>query len=95
MNILEEMYYGNYRPNERVHTEESEYAFVAENIDRIVKTLSNNLSNQNCEQFEKLLELYHELISIQSASAYSVGFKMGTLMMIEVLVGNEDLIHKS
>ncbi|WP_416212758.1 DUF6809 family protein [Paenibacillus donghaensis] len=54
-----------------------------------------NLSNQNCEQFEKLLELYHKLISIQSASAYSVGFKMGALMMIEVLVGNEDLIHKS
>lgn len=50
MNILEEMYFGNYRPNERIHTEDSEYAFVAENIDRILRELGATLSNKKAAE---------------------------------------------
>ncbi|KUP23384.1 DUF6809 family protein [Paenibacillus sp. DMB5] len=87
--ILEDFYYGKLHPNELVKPNNPEIQQLNRKIADALQKLQQNLGDRDLEQLEKLLELQIEMDSLQSALSFIQGYKIGALMMIEVLSGGE------
>lgn len=87
--ILEDFYYGKLHPNELVKPNNPEIQQLNRKIADALQKLQQNLGDQDLEQLEKLLELQIEMDSLQSALSFIQGYKIGALMMLEVLSGGE------
>ena len=75
MNILQELWYGNIRPNEdKVITDEEKE--LVELIARHHETLSSSLKNQNLIVLEKYADCFTEYASLIEAQAFEIGFKL-------------------
>ena len=56
-------------------------------------SLLEDLYPEDFTLIEEAMDLTDMLISISSASAYTLGFRMGAAMIIEVLEDKEELIQ--
>ena len=66
MNILQELWYGNIRPNEdKVITDEEKE--LVSLIVRHHETLSSSLKNENLDVFEKYVDCFTEYVSLIEA----------------------------
>ncbi|ASA22403.1 DUF6809 family protein [Paenibacillus donghaensis] len=83
--LLEKLFYGNIRPDERIHPVNPEYKLLNEKISKTIESYHKKLSAEEYDQLEKLIDLLGQTTSMYSAAAYTDGFRMGALMMIEVL----------
>ena len=80
MNILQELWYGNVRPNEdKVITDEEKR--LIELIARHHETLSSSLKNDDLVVFEKYVDFFTEYASLIEYQAFEIGFKLA----IEIL----------
>jgi hypothetical protein len=52
------------------------------------------LSTADFQAFEELIELKNDMNSLQSQESFVHGFKLGSLMMIEVYTNTEKLIRR-
>lgn len=75
MSTLQELWYGNIRPNEdKVITDEEKE--LVELIARHHETLSSSLKNQNLIVLEKYADCFTEYASPIEAQAFEIGFKL-------------------
>ena len=82
MNILQELWYGNVRPNEdKVITDEEKE--LVELIARHHETLSSSLKNDDLDVFEKYVDCFTEYASLIECQAFEIGFKLGVKMLIK------------
>ncbi|WP_165866099.1 DUF6809 family protein [Lucifera butyrica] len=58
------------------------------------KCLCNFIINRDYKLFEALLDLYGESSSMETSASFTYGFKLGALVMIEVLSGKEEVVRK-
>ena len=80
MTTLQELWYGNVRPNEdKVITDEEKE--LVSLIARHHKTLSYSLKNDDLNVFEKYVDCFTEYASLIEAQAFEIGFKLAVKML--------------
>ena len=82
MNILQELWYGNIRPNEDKDITDEEKELV-ELIARHHEKLSSSLKNDDVDVFEKYVDCFTEYASLIEAQAFKIGFKLAVNMLID------------
>lgn len=80
MSILQELWYGNIRPNEdKVITDEEKK--LVSLIARHHETLSSSLKNNDLVVFEKYVDCFTEYASLIECQAFEIGFKLALKLM--------------
>ena len=80
MSILQDLWYGNIRPNEdKVITDEEKK--LIELIARHHETLSSSLKKDDLDVFEKYVECFTEYASLIECQAFEIGFKLALKLM--------------
>ena len=82
MNILQELWYGNIRPNEDKDITDEEKELV-ELIARHHETLSSSLKNNDLDVFEKYVDCFTEYTSLIECQAFEIGFKLAVKLLTE------------
>ena len=82
MSILQELWYGNIRPNEdKVITDEEKK--LVELIDRHHETLSSSLKKDDLIVFEKYVDCFTEYASLIECQAFEIGFKLAVKLLMD------------
>ena len=75
ISILQELWYGNIRPNEdKVITDEEKE--LVSLIAQYHETLSSSLKNDDLKVFEKYADCFTEYAALIEAQAFEIGFKL-------------------
>ena len=82
MSILQELWYGNIRPNEDKVISDEEKRLM-ELIARHHETLSYSLKNDDLDVFEKYADCFTEYASLIEAQAFKIGFKLALKLLKE------------
>lgn len=82
MNILQELWYGNIRPNEdKVITDEEKE--LVSLLAKHHETLFSSLKNNDLVVFEKYADCFTEYASLIEAQAFEIGFKLAENLLID------------
>ncbi|WP_150267494.1 DUF6809 family protein [Paenibacillus tepidiphilus] len=87
--VLEDIFYGNLRPNENIHPKHSEYQELNRKISSLIENYHKRLPPHEYDELEQLLDLMGQTTSMYSAAAYTEGFRLGVRIMIEVMGAGE------
>lgn len=80
MSTLQDLWYGNIRPNEdKVITDEEKK--LIELIARHHETLSSSLRNNDLIVFEKYVDCFTEYASLIECQAFEIGFKLAVELL--------------
>ena len=82
MSTLQELWYGNIRPNEDKVISDEEKRLM-ELIARHHETLSYSLKNEDLDVFEKYADCFTEYASLIEAQAFEIGFKLAVKLLID------------
>lgn len=85
--LLESIYYGNLRPDEKAVSHNEEYTQISEQISAKMAEWKEKLSPEEWLEMEAIWDLYYQLNSIDRAGSFTYGFRLGGKLMIEVLQG--------
>jgi hypothetical protein len=88
--ILEKLYYGHIRPFERIIPQDPQYRPLNQKISGIKRILQEKLPAEDYQALEGLLDLGCDSSVMESAASFRYGFKLGALIMLEVLGGRGD-----
>lgn len=80
MSILQELWYGNIRPNEDKVISDEEKKLV-ELIVKHHETLSSSIKDNDLKVFEKYVDCFTEYASLIEAQAFEIGFKLALKLM--------------
>ncbi|WP_410771965.1 DUF6809 family protein [Fontibacillus sp. BL9] len=86
-NIIEELYYGNLRPEERIVPTDPEYREINRKNSELLEEVKRKFSESDFEILEQILDLNGESNSMVTSEAFVQGFRMGALVMVEVFLG--------
>ena len=92
--ILEELYASNIYPDELIIPKDPEYHPLSQKISDILEMWEKKLSENDYNQLETLLELCSQLNSMEASESFIYGFRLGALIMTEVLTGKEELVRE-
>lgn len=82
MSILQELWYGNIRPNEdKVITDEEKE--LVSLIAKHHETLSSSQKNNDLDVFEKYVECCEEYTSLVECQAFKIGFNLAIRLLNE------------
>lgn len=82
MSTLQELWYGNIRPNEdKVITDEEKE--LVSLIAKHHETLSSSLKNDDLNVFEKYVNCFTEYASLIEAQAFEIGFKLAVKLLVD------------
>ena len=79
MTTLQDLWYGNIRPNEDKVITDKEKRLV-ELMARYQEQLSSSLKNNELVVFEKYVDCFTEYTSLIEAQAFEIGFKLAVKM---------------
>ena len=83
MNFIEELYYGNIRPNTQEHISTETYKQATAIISRITAQFRETLSEPERTLLERLIEANNDVIGETGAAEFQVGFALGVQMMVD------------
>lgn len=92
-NILENLYDGNIYPAELIISKNPEYQPLSQKVSDVMDIWRKKLSEDDYNQLESLLDLRSELGSMEASASFMYGFKLGALIMMEVLDGKGDVVR--
>jgi hypothetical protein len=92
--ILEELYDGRIFPVELIVPQDPEYRRLNQKISGIKETWRHQLSADDYGSLEKILELQCQSSVLEASASFGYGFKLGALLMLEVLGGREELVRR-
>lgn len=82
MSILQELWYGNIRPNEDKIISDEEKELVSL-IAKHHETLSSSLKNNDLDVFEKYIDCFTEYASLIECQAFEIGFKLAVKLLTD------------
>ena len=82
MSILQELWYGNIRPNEDKIITDAEKQLVSL-IAKHHETLSSSLKNDELVVFEKYVDCFTEYASLIEAQAFEIGFRLAVKLLMD------------
>ena len=80
MDMIQELWYGNIRPNEDKVISDEEKRLI-ELIARHHETLYSSLKDNDLKVFEKYVDCFTEYASLIEAQAFEIGFKLALKLM--------------
>ncbi|MCM3038777.1 hypothetical protein M3201_03560 [Paenibacillus motobuensis] len=83
-NILEQLFFGEIRPEEVIVPKNPEYRSLSNEISNSKEQLKMKLSENDIELLEETFDLLDRSSSMYSTEVFIYGFKMGALMITEV-----------
>ena len=83
--ILEELFYGQIFPFERIVPQDPGYRPLNQKISDIKKTLQERIAAEDYQALEGLLNLGCDSSVMEAYASFEYGFKLGALIMLEVL----------
>lgn len=93
MNILEELYLGNIRPDVKFYGMDSQFAELARLRERNREKLIESLNDGEKETFEKFNDAQAEIDGITHYEKFTYGFRLGVLLTTEAFTGTEGLVR--
>ena len=95
MNYIKDLYFGKLIPARQYFTKGSDYSKLLKQESEAYDELSKTLNDDNKQLLERLFELQFIINDIESADNYAIGFRDGSRLMIDILLGrNENLNSK-
>lgn len=85
MYILEDLYYGNLFPHEKVSKLDDEMKELLGLLNKNEEKLTATLSDEQKETFEKYKDCNQEISEICEQNAFLNGFRLGARIIIEVV----------
>ena len=87
MQMLEELYRGNIRPDVALYENDSPLIELARLRERNREKLLESLSESEKERFEKFNDAQAEIDDITHYKKFACGFQLGALLMAEAFAG--------
>lgn len=87
--VIEELYYGNLHPEERIVPTDPEYRPLNRRISKLMEEARERLSEEDFAILEQILDLTNDSNSMVTSASFIEGFRMGALVMVEVFCGND------
>jgi hypothetical protein len=91
--ILEELHARKINPDELIIPQDPQYRPLNQKIAASMKIWQTKLSEADYQQLEALLDLRYQSSIMEASAAFAHGFKLGALIMIEVLTGREEVVR--
>ena len=92
MNYIKELYSGNLNSSLQKFTKNSRYGKLTQQEAETYAELSKKLNDDNKKLLERISELQGDINYITSIDNYAMGFRDGSKLMIDILLGrNENL----
>lgn len=85
MNILEDIYLGDIRPNERSFKHNSQYAKALDELVKAGDALTDGLTEEQKELFEDYMTAQREINVLTDCETFCIAFKLGAKIMLDVL----------
>ena len=85
MHILEDIYLGDIRPNERSFKRNSQYAKALDELVKAGDALTDGLTEEQKELFEDYMTAQREINVLTDCETFCIAFKLGAKIMLDVL----------
>lgn len=82
--LLESLYYGHLIPEEQLVPKDPMYRKKGRELSEKIETWKYKLSNDDFAELEALLDLQQQIQSMEMTAAFTYGFKLGAVMIIEI-----------
>ena len=89
--ILEELYLGHLYPLEQIVPQDPEFHSANEKKSGLIKILETRLSAEDFQTVEELLDVDCNISVMEAYASFGYGFKLGALVILEVLGNNGEL----
>ena len=93
MNYIKDLYFGNINPSRQYFTKGSCYSKLLKQESESYDKLSKKLSDDNKQLLERLFELQFKINDIATAENYAEGFRDGSRLMIDILLGRDENLN--
>ena len=93
--ILENLYFGNIRPDSRLHGKDSPYVKAVQLRQEYYEKLISTLDESEKELFDKYQEAQGELEWMSLYNTYTYALKFGALFMTEIFTGIDQITGKT
>ena len=85
MLILEDLYVGDIRPNERSFKRPGQYAKALDNLVKVGDALTDSLNEEQKVLFEDYITAQREVNVLTDCETFCMSFKLGAKIMLDVL----------
>lgn len=85
MQILEDLYLGDVRPNERSFKRPCQYAKALDELVKVGDALTDGLMEEQKALFEDYMTAQREINVLTDCETFCYGFKVGVKIMMDVL----------
>ena len=85
MLVLEDLYLGDIRPNERGFKRNSQYARALDDLVEVGDALTDTLNEDQSELFEEYMDAQREVNVLTDCETFCYAFKLGAKIMLDVL----------
>ena len=89
MQILEDLYLGDIRPNERFFKRNSQYAKALDEVVKAGDALIDGLTDEQKALFEDYMTAQREVIVLNDCETFCLAFKLGARIMLDVLTDGQ------
>ena len=89
MQILEDLYLGDIRPNERGFKRNSQYAKALDEVVRVGDELTESLNEEQKTLFEDYMTAQREVNVLTDCETFCLAFKTGAKIMLDVLTDGQ------
>ena len=92
--IIHHLFYGEINPSEIIGTSNDELLAIYAKLEAEKPALLECLPQSALADLERIDELTDNAHGIYSRECFVYGFKLGAMLMLEVLTSKDDLVHK-
>ena len=85
MQILEDLYVGDVRPNERFFKRNSQYAKALDEVVKVGDALTASLNEEEKKLFEDYMDAQREVTVLTDCETFIYSFRLASRIMIDVL----------
>ncbi len=89
MQILEDLYVGDVRPNERFFKHNSQYAKALDEVVKVGDALTASLNKEEKKLFEDYMDAQREVTVLTDCETFCYAFKLGAKIMLDVLTDGQ------
>lgn len=89
MQILEDLYVGDVRPNERFFKRNTQYAKALDALVKAGDALTDGLSEKQRVRFEDYMTAQREVNVLTDCETFCLAFKTGAKIMLDVLTDEQ------
>lgn len=92
--VIKALFRGEIMPEERIVPDEPAYWSAEHLISDEKEYFRERLTQEDKAHFEKLDDLYCQSITMYGAQSFQYGFKLGAMLMADVVTGKEEVVRE-